>query len=45
MNKAFQTTASAEEKEKLKMEYDAFKKNKLLEQKLLISRQGYDKED
>lgn len=45
LNKAFHTIASKEEKEKLKKEYGAFKKNKLLEEKLLISRQGYDKED
>jgi hypothetical protein len=45
LNKAFQTTNSEKEKEELKAEYDAFKKNKLLEKKLLISRQNYDKED
>ena len=45
LNKAFQSSESTKEKEELKTEYDAFKTNKLLEKKLLISRQGYDKED
>jgi hypothetical protein len=33
------------EKEELKQELEAFRKNKLIEKKLLISKQGNDKED
>ncbi|OQP47817.1 hypothetical protein A4H97_31095 [Niastella yeongjuensis] len=45
LNKEFQSADFDKEKEELKTEYEAFRKNKLLEKKLLISRQGYDKED
>lgn len=45
LNKTLQEPVMKKEKEELKEEMTAFKKNKLIEKKLLIARQGNDKED
>jgi len=45
LNKTLQEPVMEKEKEALKEEMSAFKKNKLIEKKLLIARQGYEKEE
>jgi len=45
LNKSLQEPVMDKEKEELKEEMAAYKKNRLIEKKLLIARQGYEKED